>query len=116
MLEYWFPFAEIDYTRRLGTWCDGVPLLVVADINRTAFSVAGVGYFPYELSPFELDFYYEHRRDLHTTKIEFRFGILDARGGLRTFGTSKNPNTILSQRPREVREWAVAVELTALES
>ena len=112
MLEYWFPFSEIETPRRLGTWCDGIPLLTVADLSRTAFALAGVGYFPHELSPFELDFHYLRRRDMHTTRIEFRFGMRDADGGLRTFATNKPPDAILMQRPRDLRQWAVAVELS----
>ena len=112
MLEFWMPFSEIEFTRKLGTWCDGIPLLHVADLNRTAFTIAGVGYFPHELSPFELGFYYKNRRDLATTKITFLFGMHDGAGHLRTFATTKDPNTILSQRPTDVRDWAVAVELT----
>ena len=112
ILEYWFPFSDIEYTRKLGTWCDGIPLLTVADISRTAFSVAGVGNFPHDLSPFELDFYYDKRRDLHTAKIQFGFGMPDGRGGLLTFGLNKDPGTILRGRPCDVQQWAVAVELT----
>lgn len=112
MLEFWMPFAEIEFTRKLGTWCDGIPLLRVADLHRTAFTITGVGYFPHQLSPFELEFHYEHRRDLITTKVLFWFGILDGGGQLCTFPATKDPNTILSQRPKHVKDWAVAVELT----
>ena len=112
LLEYWLPFSEIESTRRLGTWCDGIPLLTVADIHRTAFAVAGVGYFPNELSPFELNFYYNRRRDLQAERIEFRFGALDGHGDLLTFSSGKDPATIFTRRPSDVRHWAVAVELT----
>jgi len=112
LLEYWMPFSDIDYTRKLGTWCDGIPLLQVADLRRTAFIVTGVGYFPHEYSPFELEFHFANRRDLVTTKILLRWGMLDGRGHLRTFGTRKDPRTIYSQRPQDVQRWAVAVELT----
>jgi hypothetical protein len=82
MLEYWFPFDEIPFTRRLGTWCDGIPLLTVSDLNRNAFALAGVGYFPNEFSPFELDFHYANRRDLLTTKIVAVAFALFATAGL----------------------------------
>ena len=115
MLEYWIPFSEIDYTRKLGTWCDGIPLLIVDDISRTAFALAGVGYFPQDFSPFELEFHYTHRRDLLTSKINFRFGLLDGKGHLRKWNHNKDPSTILSQRPSDLDQWAVAVELTPTE-
>ena len=111
VLEYWFPFDEIPLTRSLGIWCDGIPLVTVSDLSRNVFALAGVGYFPYDLSPFELDFHYENRRDLLTVKIALRFGIDDG-GSLRTFRSSVSPEKVLSHRPREIRGWAVAVEFT----
>lgn len=116
MLEYWMRFSEIEYTRNLGTWCDGIPLLTVADINRTAFAVAGVGYFPDDLSLFEVNFYYKRRRDLHTERIEFRFGLLDSSGSLLTFSPHKVPAVIMKWQTSDDRHWAVEVELTPLGS
>jgi len=110
------PFSEIEYTRRLGTWCDGIPLLNIEDIHRTAFRVSGVGTFPFELLPFEIDFYYKNRRDLHTSMIFFRFGSLVVRACKQGFNNNRNVQTIYEQRPRELHEWAVAVELTPSES
>ena len=52
LLEFWFPFSEIEHTRQLGTWCDGVPLLRVDQLDRVRFSVSGVGYFPHQLAAF----------------------------------------------------------------
>jgi len=91
-----------------------IRLLTVSDISRTAFSIAGVGNFPDQSSPFEIDFYYKNRRDLQTTKILFRFGILDFYSSLRTFSYDANPTKILAKRPTSVEDWAVAVELTPL--
>ncbi len=112
MLEYWIPFSKIEYTHSLGIWCDGIPLLTVASIHRTAFLVVGVGYFPDALSPFELEFHYKHRRDLYTTKVVFRFGIASG----RSFSRHEDPNIILMHRPRVDQQWAVAVELTPLDT
>ena len=112
MFEFWMPFSEIEYTRKLGTWCDGIPLLHVSNRNRTAFNVTGVGYFPDEFAPFEHEFHFANRRDLVTTKIIFKWGMLDGHSHLRTFGTSKDPSTVYAQRPQLVQQWAVAVELT----
>ena len=109
MLSYWFPFSDIEFTRKRGTWCDGIPLLQVSKVDRTTFAMIGVGYFPYQLSPFELYFHYKHRRDLATTKIELRFGVPDSMGNLAHGGRS--PEGVLLRRPREIEQWAVAVEL-----
>ena len=112
LLEFWFPFEDITLTRRLGTWCDGIPLLRLRDINRTAFLMAGVGYFPHDFSPFELEYHYNNRRDRLTSRIVLRFGISDHDSGLTTFACSTSPEQVLAQSPRHVRDWAVAVELT----
>lgn len=112
MLEYWFPFSEIPFTRQLGTWCDGIPLLTVSLINRTTFLIIGIGYFPYEFSPFELWFHFPHRRSLQPRMIELRFGILDGEGNLLSYSTSRDPSEVLAKRPVSLQQWAVAVELT----
>jgi len=112
LLEYWFPFHEIPYTRKLGTWCDGIALLTVKDLSRTAFTVYGAGYFPYAFSPFSLDFHYRNRRDLLTTRIVLRFGFAGRDGGLHTFRNNVSYREVLSKWPRDIHEWAVAVELT----
>lgn len=111
LLEFWIPYSDIPFTRKHNAWCDGIPLLRVTDLNRTAFLLAGVGYFPNDFSPFELEFHYAKRRDMLTKKIVFRWGIVDGRGKLITFGTNKDPSTIFDKLPTQNRQWAVAVEL-----
>lgn len=112
LLEYWFPFEDIALTRRLGIWCDGIPLLSLRDINRTAFMMTGAGYFPGDLSPFELEFHFNNRRDRLTSRIVLRFGISDHDGGLKTVACGTSAEQVLAQRPTHVRDWMVAVELT----
>ncbi len=112
LLEFWFPFEDISLTRRRGTWCDGIPLLRLRDINRNAFVIAGVGYFPHDFSPFEIEYHYNDRRDRLTSRIVLRFGISDHDSGLTTFACSTSPEQVLAQSPCYVRDWAVAVELT----
>ena len=112
LIEYWFPFSEIEYTRKLGIWCDGIPLLSVSSINRTAFSIIGVGYFPFLLGAFELCFHFNHRRDRIPEWIEIRFGELDDADKLVLYPHTKAPELILSRRPVEIQRWAVAVEMT----
>lgn len=112
MLEFWFPFSDIEFTRRLRTWCDGVALLKVSLVNRTTFLVIGVGFFPDQLSPFELCFRFPHRRSLHPNVIELRFGILDGDRKLLEYSPNEDPEVILSERPTTLDQWAVAVELS----
>ena len=104
IIEFWFPFTLIEHTRKQGAWCDGIVLLNVTDLQRTAFMVGGVGYFPQKLAPFELEFHYQNRRDLLTTKIALRLGNSSL--------SNKAPDTIYDRRPRGNQQWPVAVELT----
>ena len=104
IIEFWFPFTLIEHTRKQGTWCDGIVLLKVADLHRTAFLIGGVGYFPQKLAAFELEFHYQNRRDFLTTKIALRLGS--------SWLSNKSPDTIYDRRPRTIRQWPVAVELT----
>lgn len=112
LIEFWFPFADIEFTRRRGLWCDGIPLLEVSELDRTSFCLSGVGYFPHEFSPFEIEFHFRHRRDLMPQSIVLRFGLLDHNGDLRTIGTNKDPSYTMQLRPQVNDEWAVAVELS----
>jgi hypothetical protein len=94
MLEYWFPFSDIPFTRQLGTWCDGIPLLTVSLVKRTIFLVTGVGYFPDQFWPFEICFHFPHRRSLQPRMIELRFGMLDGEGKR----TQRGHSTLLTLR------------------
>lgn len=116
MLEFWFPFSEIEFTRKRGIWCDGVPLLEIKELNRVSFLIAGVGYFPHDFTPFELEFHFNSRRELRSDSIILRFGLLDHNGDLRLIGHHKHPSHIMTLRPKTNSEWAVAVELTETEN
>jgi hypothetical protein len=111
-LEFWFPFSDIEFTRKLGVWCDGVALLEIKSLDRVSFAIAGVGYFPIDFAPFELEFYFNKRRDLVPRSIVLRFGLLDPYGYLRLIGHHKHPSHIMGMRPTTNSDWAVAVELT----
>ena len=63
IIEFWFPFSDIELTRKHNIWCDGIPLLKIESLGRVSFRVAGVGYFPIYFAPFELDFLFRNRRD-----------------------------------------------------
>lgn len=111
-LEFWMPFELIDSAKQDGLWCDGIALMTVSDINRTAIRVSGVGYFPHSLAPFEIEFHWAKRRDLQTTKIVLRVGFAPAS---RVRGLSRiqtDPAELLSHRPTDDQDWAIAVELT----
>lgn len=112
LLEFWFPFDEFPLTNRHGIWCDGIPLLVLTVINRTAIKMAGVGYFPYYYAPFELEFHFKHRRDRRPVRIVFRFGVAGDSGGIGTNYIARSPEKMFSKSPRHDRDWAIAVELT----
>lgn len=75
-----------------------------------------MGYFPFEFVPFEVDFFYSKRRDEYTSKILFRFGTKMPRPQKQGFDYNRNVQSIYSQRPRDLEDWAVAVELTPLDA
>ena len=76
MIQFWFPFSLIEVTKRLGTWCDGIPLLVVDQTDRVTFSVSGVGEFPTESAAFETEWHFKNRRDLVPASIILRLGYV----------------------------------------
>ncbi len=45
LLEFWFPFSSIEFTRERGIWCDGVPLFEIQPLDRLSISIVGVGIF-----------------------------------------------------------------------
>lgn len=114
LIEFWFPFSEIESTRKLGTWCDGIPLLEVDAIDRTTFLIAGVGYFPRDLAAFEIEFRFANRRDLCAQTIVLRLGrVVHVDRQLNS--QCKNPRRLFENRPTFNSDWAVAVELSEAE-
>ena len=114
MLEHWFPFGDIPMTRKLGTWCDGISSLEVSSSSRLSFLLAGVGWFPTYLAPFEVEFHFPQRFDTTTISIVLRLGFRDRLFAANFHGTpSANDDvTAFASRPRNNRDWALAVELT----
>ena len=110
MLEYWFPFSEIEETMRLGTWCDGIPLLTVEQIDRVTFFLSGVGNFPYQLAPFELEWHFVNRRDLKPASIVLRLGPV-AQENQQTSRHNRNVEHVFRLRPKQNCDWMIAVEL-----
>lgn len=111
MLEFWFPFSQIERTRRLGTWCDGIPLLYLVPKDRVTISMCGVGYFPYQLAPFETEWRFRHRRDRIPISIILRLGYV-AREKEQSFRPHPHLAEIYNSRPTQTADWMIAVELT----
>ena len=111
LIEFWFPFSEIEYTRQRGTWCDGISLLQITAIDRTTIQIAGVGCFPHDYAPFEIDFHFSNRRDAVPRSMILRLGSI-AHESHQSGRHNRNPHTILASRPSMNADWAVAVELT----
>ena len=111
MLEFWFPFSDIARTRRLGTWCDGIPLLIVDQIDRVTFSLSGVGCFPYQLSAFETEWRFKHRRDRTPCSIILRLGSVVPENQ-QAARPNRLPRRIFDRRPTQNSDWMIAVELT----
>ena len=111
-LEFWFPFSEIEFTRRRKIWCDGVLQLEVQVLNPVSFVISGVGYFPRSISPFEIEFHFTQVRDVTPEFTVLRFGQLVEFGGLCTFEPRTGYSRVMDLRPKTNLEWAVAVKLT----
>ena len=111
LLEYWFPFSDIEFTRKRNIWCDGILLVEITELNFRSFCIAGVGYFPQVLELFEIEFHFENQRDPVPRSCVLRFGLPDGQGELQPLG-HKHPGYIIGLRPKTNSEWAVAVELT----
>ncbi len=109
-IEFWFPFSEIELTRRLGTWCDGIPLLHVRETNRLTFSISGVGFFPHQLAPFETEWNFQHRRDAVPKTVILRLGHVHHEKQQSSL-KNKHPDCLYRSRPKKNSDWMVAVEL-----
>lgn len=106
-------FDLIVLTRSRGIWCDGVVELSIVRIGRLAFRVVGAGYFPGNLSAFEIEFHFAQHRSCLVRRIIFRFGLARHGGGIRE-PREKDVARIVANRPTRDEEWAVAVEITPI--
>ncbi len=111
LLEFWFPFSDIDHTRQLGTWCDGIPLLKVKQIDRVTFMLSGVGYFPQQLAPFETEWNFQHRRDSRPQSVILRLGNI-IHTNKQSDRYDRHPERIFASRPTVNSDWMIAVELS----
>ena len=95
----------------MGTWCDGIPLLFVDQLDRVTFTVSGVGYFPLDLAPFETEWHFQNRRDPAPETIVLRLGNT-AFANQQTARQNRHPERIFESRPSRNSDWMIAVELT----
>lgn len=112
MLEFYLCglFHWVDYTRSRGIWCDGIPEFQIERTTRTSFLIVAAIYCPNVLAPVEIEFHFPVRRSCYPSRVLLRFNEPGE------FGTSRDPGTVIRKRPKQVRDWTVAVELTSLES
>jgi hypothetical protein len=113
LVEFWFPFNAIEYARRRGIWCDGVLRLAVTELDSTSFRLIGVGYFPRDVAPFELDFHFETRGGMIPRSTIMRFGLTDNAGELRMVTPTRDPSHTMNNRPKQNSEWAIVVQHAA---
>jgi hypothetical protein len=96
-----------------GWWSDGI---IHLEINQTAqgiFKLLGVTWIDcHGIAPFEIDVELNPTDDSHFAKTIFRIGMLDDRGCPKVFNRRVDAGYILEMRPRQNRDWAMAVELT----
>ena len=116
-LEYYLcgVFERVEFTRSREIWCDGIINLSIEQLNRRAFRLTGVAYSPTQLAPLEIEFHFDQRRNTEPNRVVVRFGELDSNGEIRWHAQDRFAGTIVANRPRRDRDWAVAVELTDAE-
>lgn len=111
MIEFWFPFSQLEQTKRLGTWCDGIPLLKLAQIDRVTFSLSGIGYFPHQIASFETEWRFKRRRDRIPDSITLRLGYV-APENQQSARQNRKPECMYNSRPTQTSDWMIEVELT----
>jgi hypothetical protein len=95
-------------------WSDGVEKLVITQIANDTFKLVGVTWIgSLGRAPFEIDVELNPTDDEFFAKTIFRIGSLDASRKPRLFGHQVSGEWLLETRPREDRDWAIAVELMA---
>lgn len=111
-LEYYLCgiFNLVSYTRSRGIWCDGVAELSIEKTSRLSFLIVAAAYCPHALAPVELEFHFPVRRSDRPIRVLFRFDDPAETG--RTTARGK----VILKRPKQDRDWTVAVELTNLDS
>jgi hypothetical protein len=94
-------------------WSDGVIHLEITQTSRNKFKLLGVTWIDGSgIAPFEIDVVMDPRRDDYFSKCQFRIGMLDRNGQPIVSDRVYSAREVLDKRPRNNRDWAMAVELT----
>ncbi len=96
-----------------GWWSDGVIYLEIAQTAVNAFNLIGVTWVDCDgIAPFEIDAELDPI-DYHLfAKVTFRIGMLDDLRRPKLIDPRVDALGVLEMRPRQNRDWAMAVELT----
>jgi hypothetical protein len=90
--------------------------VIYLEISQTAegsFKLLGVTWIDcYGITPFEIDVALNPRDEHSFAKTTFRIGSLDAENQPKLFDRRIDARSLLKTRPRNNRDWAMAVELT----
>jgi hypothetical protein len=96
-----------------GWWSDGIVHLEITEVAQNSFKLLGVTWIDcHGVAPFEIDLELVETDDQYFAKTVVRLGTLDDRGLPKLFHRRIDPRSIVQARPRENRDWAMAVELT----
>lgn len=106
-------FQLIEFTRSRGIWCDGVLELSITRPRRLEFIIAGAAFCPYDMAPFELEYHSARRRDDQPSRTFLRFGDRRPSCGNGWQSNEKVACRIVANRPTDLADWAVAVEIVA---
>lgn len=94
-------------------WSDGVIHLEISTPQPNEFTLVGVTWIDsMGLAPFEIDLVVAPSNDNFFAKTVFRIGSLNDHGRPSVCDPDHATARILEKRPRQNREWAMAVELT----
>lgn len=96
-----------------GWWSDGVIHLVIDEPTTDRFKLLGVTWIDcYGIAPFEIDVELEPENETYITRTIFRIEMLDDHRRPLICHQNLLPSRVFENRPRYIRDWAMAVELT----
>jgi len=99
-----------------GWWSDGVIRLEIQQNGPDSFKLLGVTWIDsLGIAPFEIEVQLIPRVDSHFAKTIFRIGMLDDDGNPKVLDRRVDARRALEMRPRQAKDWAMAVELTPSE-
>ena len=94
-------------------WSDGILCLHIEATGNDCLKLLGVTWIASDgLAPFEIDVELNPDDEREFRRTVFRLGCTDTRGRPILATSTRHALEILANRPRELRDWAVAIELT----